>query len=37
MIPVGTLGHYTAAAITVEVDGIEDITRNDFSTSVYWR
>lgn len=25
-------GHYTAAAMTVEVDGIEDITTNDFNT-----
>ena len=34
MIPFGTVGHYTAAAITVEVDGTEDITTNDSTFSI---
>lgn len=36
MIPAGTLGHYTAAVITVEVDGIEDIKQMISNTWVNW-
>ncbi len=37
MIPLRMLGLYTAAAITVELDDIEDTTTNDFNTSANWR